>query len=38
MCHYKMQQLLQNAAILLQNGTVITKCDVCYKISWYKPL
>ena len=25
---YKMRQLLQNVSILLQNATVITKCDV----------
>ena len=25
--YYKMQQLLQIATILLQNATVITKCD-----------
>ena len=27
--------LLQNATILLQNGTVITKCDVYYKLQQY---
>ena len=31
----KMEQLLQNAAILLQNATVIRKCDVYYKMRWY---
>ena len=30
--HLKMQQLLQNATILLQNVTVVTKCDVYYKM------
>ena len=30
--YYKMRQLLQNASILLQSVTVITKCDVDYKI------
>ena len=29
---YKMQQLLQNATILLQNATVIMKCNVYYKL------
>ena len=24
--------LLQNVTVLLQNATVITKCDVCYKL------
>ena len=33
--YYKMRQLLQNAAILLQNATVITKCDVYYKLRQY---
>ena len=28
--------LLQNATILLQNATVITKCDVYYKLRQYK--
>ena len=28
----KMQQLLQNATILLQNATGITKCDVYHKL------
>ena len=27
--------LLQNATILLQNATVITKCDVHYKLQQY---
>ena len=30
-----MQQLLQNATILLQNVTVITKCNVYYKLRQY---
>ena len=30
--YYKMRQLLQIATILLQNVTVITKCDVYYKL------
>ena len=30
--YYKMQELIQNAAILLQHVTVITKSDVCYKL------
>ena len=34
--YYKMQQLLQIARILLQNVTVITKCDVSYKLRQYK--
>ena len=33
--YYKMQQLLQNATILLQDATVITKCDVYYKLRQY---
>ena len=33
--YYKMRQLLQNATILLQNATIITKCDVCYKLRQY---
>ena len=33
--YYKMRQLLQNATILLQNATVITKCDVYYKLRQY---
>ena len=35
--YYKMRQiLLQNATnFLLQNGTVITKCDVYYKLRQY---
>ena len=31
------QQVLQNATVLLQNVTVIRKCDVYYKTYWYKP-
>ena len=30
-----MRQLSQIATILLQNATVITKCDVCYKLQQY---
>ena len=30
--YYKMGQLLQNAMILLQNASVISKCDVDYKL------
>ena len=30
--YYKMRQLSQNATILLQNATVITKCDIYYKL------
>ena len=30
--YHKMQQLLQNAMILLWNAPVITKCDVYYKM------
>ena len=33
--HYKMQQLLQIATVLLQNATVITNCDVYYKLRQY---
>ena len=33
--YYKMRELLENATILLQNATVITKCDVCYKLRQY---
>ena len=33
--YYKMRQLLPNAKILLQNETVISKCEVCYKIYQY---
>ena len=33
--YYKMQQLLQIVTNLLQNATVITKCDVYYKLRWY---
>ena len=30
--YYKMRQLLEIATTLLQNATVITKCDVYYKL------
>ena len=30
--YYKMQQLLHISTILLQNATVITKCDAYYKL------
>ena len=33
-----MRQLLQIAANLLQNATVITKCKVYYKLRQYTPL
>ena len=33
--YYKMRQLLQIATTLLQNATVITKCDVYYKLRQY---
>ena len=33
--YYKMRQLLQIATILLQNETVITKCDVYYGLRQY---
>ena len=33
--YYKMRQLLQNTATLFQNATVITKCDVYYKLRQY---
>ena len=33
--YYKMQQLLQTVTILLQNATVITKCDVYYKLQHF---
>ena len=33
--YYKMRQLLQNMTILLQNATVITKCNVFYKLRQY---
>ena len=33
--YYKMQQLVQIATTLLQNATVITKCDVYYKLRQY---
>ena len=34
--YHKMQQLFQTATILLQNKTVITKCDAYYKLAQYK--
>ena len=36
--YYEMRQffLLQNATTLLQNVTVITKCDLYYKLRPYK--
>ena len=34
--YYKVRWLLQIAAILLQNATVITKCDIYYKLQQYK--
>ena len=34
--YYKMRQLLQIAMILSQNETVITKCDVYYKLRQCK--
>ena len=33
--YYKMRQLLQNATILLQNTTTITKCNVYCKLRQY---
>ena len=36
--YYKMRQLLENATILLQNETVIAKCDVYYKLRQYANL
>ena len=33
--YHNMQQLIQNAAILLDNVTVTTKCDVYYKMLRY---
>ena len=33
--YYKMRQSLKIAMILLQNATVITKCDVYYKLRQY---
>ena len=33
--YYSLQQLLQNASILLQNETVTTNCDVYYKMRLY---
>ena len=34
--YYKMRQLVQIATTLLQNVTVITKCDLYYKLRPYK--
>ena len=34
--YFMLRQLFQNAPILLQNLTVITKCDVDYKMRCYK--
>ena len=34
--YYKMRQLLKNVTILLQNTTVITKCDVYHKSRQYR--
>ena len=36
--YYKLRQLLQTATTLLQNATVITKCDVFYKLRQYDAL
>ena len=36
--YYKTRQLLQIAAILLQNMTAITKCDAFYKLRQYTRL
>ena len=33
--YYKMEPLLQNATILLQNVTIITKRNVYYKLRQY---
>ena len=33
--YYKLRQLLQIATTLLQNATVIVKCDVYYKLGQY---
>ena len=36
--YYKIQQVLQISTISLQNATVITKCDIYYKLrlyTWY---
>ena len=33
--YYKMRQLLQIATILLQNTTVMTKCDLYHKLQQY---
>ena len=30
--YYKLLQLLQNALVLLQNPTILTNCDVYYKL------
>ena len=30
--HYKMRQFAENAVILLQNATLITKCNFYYKL------
>ena len=35
--YYKRRQLLQNAMILLQNTTAITKCTIYYKMRRYTP-
>ena len=34
--YYKMQQLLQNVLVLLQNPIVITNSDIYYKMRRYK--
>ena len=34
--YYKMRQLLQMKAVLLQKAKVITKCDVYYKFQQYR--
>ena len=36
--YYKMRQLIKNETISLQNATVITKCDVYYKMRRYMSL
>ena len=36
--YYKIRQLLQIAMTVLQNATVITKCDVYYKLQQYKDI
>ena len=33
--YYKTRQLLQFATILLQNATIITKCEVYYQLRQY---